>query len=75
MMTRLVEALGDLGLEGEVTHAGHWLRLEGRRFPVYVVEVAWNGGYYTWCDGPGERAVEYYRDPTDAIEAGMRRAA
>ena len=74
-MTRLSEALQALDLQGEVTLSGRWLKLEGARFPVYVVEAAWNGGYYTWCDDPRERAVEFYRDPGEAIRAGLRRAA
>ena len=74
-MTRLVEAVRALGLEGEITLAGRWLRLQGERHAVYVAEAPWNGGFYTWCDHPDERAVELYCDPTEAIHAGLRRAA
>ena len=74
-MTRLLEALEALGLEGEVIHSGRWLKLPGERCPVYVVEAAWGAGYYTWCGAPEERSVEFYPDPTEAIRAGLRRAA
>lgn len=42
---------------------------------VYVAESAWGTGYYTWCEDPEERAVEFYLDPTEAIQAGLDRAA
>ncbi len=41
---------------------------------MYVAEEAWGAGYYTWCDDPAERAVEFYLDPTEAIQAGLQRA-
>ena len=53
---------------------GRWAELRGERCPVYVVEVALGDGYFTWCGDPRERAVEFYRSPADAIEAGLRRA-
>jgi hypothetical protein len=74
-MTRLIEALQALGLEGEVTLSGRWLKLQGGRCSVYVAEVAWEAGYYTWCDDREEQAVEHYLDPTEAIQAGLKRAA
>jgi len=64
-----------LGLEGEVSLSGRWLELRGERFTVYVAEAAWGGGYYTWCDGPDRRTVEFYLDPAEAIRNGLRRAA
>ncbi|CAA9398448.1 MAG: hypothetical protein AVDCRST_MAG01-01-893 [uncultured Rubrobacteraceae bacterium] len=70
----LAEAVAALGLEGEVSLSGRWLKLQGARFPVYVVESAWGAGYYTWCDGPGQRAVEFYPEPLEAIRTGLRRA-
>jgi hypothetical protein len=73
-MTRLLDALRTLGLEGEVALAGRWVKLRGERRTVYVAEAAWGSGYYTWCDDPEERAIELYRNPTEAIEAGLRRA-
>jgi hypothetical protein len=42
---------------------------------VYVAEAAWEAGYYTWCDGREEQVVEHYLDPTEAIQAGLKRAA
>ena len=74
-MTRLTEALQTLGLEGEINLSGRWVRIQGGRFPVYVAEADWNGGYYSWCDDREERAVEFYLDPTEAIRAGLQRAA
>lgn len=74
-MTRLTEALRALGLDGEISLSGRWLKLRGERCSVYVAEVAWAAGYYTWCDDRGARAVEHYLDPTEAIRAGLKRAA
>ncbi len=74
-MTRLLEALRALGLEGEVGLSGRWVKVRGDRCSVYVYEAAWDGGYYTWCDDPGDRTVEFYRDATEAIQAGLGRAA
>ncbi len=74
-MTRLVDALHALGLDGEVTLSGRWVKLDGEHCPVYVVEAAWGAGYFTWCDDPQARTVEFYRDPVEAIQAGLRRAA
>lgn len=54
-MTRLIEALQALGLEGEVTLSGRWLKLQGGRCSVYVAEA----GYYTWCDDREEQVVEH----------------
>lgn len=74
-MTRLVEALQTLGLDGDITQAGHWVTLRGEGCLVYVVEADWGRGYYTWCDTPDQRVVEQYDDPSAAIQAGLRRAA
>ncbi len=73
-MTRLTDALHGLGLEGEESLGGRWVKLRGERCAVYVIEAAWGMGYYTWCDDPHARAVEFYRDPVAAIQAGLRRA-
>ncbi len=73
-MTRLIDALRALGLDGELTMADHWVTLRGERCLVYVAEAARGGGYYTWCDEPGERTIEHYPDPIEAIRAGLRRA-
>jgi len=73
-MTRLVEALRALGLPGEVALSGRWLTLDGARCRVYVAEAPRGHGFFTWCDDPAERAVEYHPDPTAAILAGLRRA-
>lgn len=72
-MTRLEDALRALGLTGEVAHEGRWINVQGQRCTVYVAESR-GRGYYTWCDHPEARAVQSYRDPAEAIEAGLRRA-
>src|SRR5947209_1820112 len=74
-MTRLVDTVKQLGLDGEISLLGRWVRLQAERCPVYVIEVSGGCGYYTWCDAPGERTVEPYLDPAEAIRAGLRRAA
>ncbi len=73
-MTRLEEALQTLSLEGEVALSGRWVKIQGERCMVYVVEAAWGSGFYTWCDDPRERAAELYLDPVEALRAGLRRA-
>jgi hypothetical protein len=73
-MSRLEEVLGTLGLTAETSLDGRWIKLRGARCAVYVVEAAWGTGYYTWCDDPCDRTVEFYRDPHVAIRAGLRRA-
>lgn len=72
---RLVDALRGLGLEGDVQQQGRWITLQGERCHVYVIEADWGTGYATWCDAPGQRTVEWYDDPAQAIVAGLRRAA
>jgi hypothetical protein len=74
-MTRLVDTVKQMGLDGEISLLGRWVRLQAERCPVYVLEVAGGCGYYTWCDAPGERTTEPYLDPAEAIRAGLRRAA
>ena len=74
-MTQLVEALQQLGLEGEISLSGRWVKLEGELCQVYVVEAVSGTRFYTWCDDPEERAVELYHEPEDAIKAGLRRAS
>ena len=73
-MTQLVEALDALHLEGELSHADRWVRVQGQRCWVYVA-AAKGGGYFTWCDDLQERAIVFYRDPIEAIQVGLRRAA
>ncbi len=72
-MTQLVEALDALHLEGELSLAGRWVKLQGERCWVYVV-AAKGGGYFTWCDDAEERGIVFYRDPREAIQAGLQRA-
>jgi hypothetical protein len=74
-MTRLTDTLQSLGLKGEVALAGRWVTIQGKHTLVFVVEAAWGNEYYTWCADARARAVEFYRDPAEAIRAGLRRAA
>ncbi len=74
-MSALVEALQRLGLQGEVSRSGRWIKLQGERSQVYVVAAVWGTRYFSWCADPNERVVEVYSDPTEAIEAGLKRAA
>ena len=73
-MTQLVEALDALHLEGELSHADRWVKLQGQRCWVYVAVVK-GVGYVIWFDDAQERVIAFYRNPIDAIQAGMRRAA
>lgn len=73
-MTRLVTAVRALGLEGDISLSGRWVKLHGERCLVHVIEATWNGGYYTWCDDPKERAIQHYLDPIEALQAGLLRA-
>lgn len=72
---RLVDALKELRLDAEMAMEGRWVQIQGERCSVYVVEMARRRGFFTWCDDPDERAVEYHSDPFDAIHSGLRRAA
>lgn len=74
IVTSLVDALRYLDIDAEVLMNGKWARLDGEHFAVYVVEMSHYRGFFTWCDDPAERSVEYYSDPLDAILSGLRRA-
>ena len=74
-MTHLVAALQALGLEGEVALAGHWVTFSGDRYIVCVAKPTCARGYYTWGQALDARVVEFYLDPVEAIQAGLRRAA
>ena len=74
-MTQLVEALQSLGLQGEIAPSGRWVKLQGDLCLVYVVQAVSGAAYYTWCEDPRERAVEFYQDPFAAIQAGLKRAS
>ena len=71
---RLIDALDHLGLDAEILMNGKWARIEGERCPIHVVEMSRHRGFFTWCDDPAERSVEYYESPLDAILSGLRRA-
>ncbi len=75
VMSRLFEALHALGLGGQVDSFGHWVKVRGESCPVYVFEASRRSGYYTWCDDPSERTIEFYQDASDAIRAGLRLSA
>jgi len=70
----LVDTLNQMGLDAEVAMDGKWVRIQGERCSVYVVELSRRQGFFTWCDAPDERTVEYHREPVDAITSGLRRA-
>ncbi|MEP7188848.1 MAG: hypothetical protein ABI901_06650 [Roseiflexaceae bacterium] len=74
-MARLIDALDALGLNGEITLSGRWIKIQGERCVIYLVENAWGTSYFSWCDAPCDRTVHVYHDPVEAIEASMRRAA
>ena len=74
-MTRLVDALRTLGLEGKIELNGRWVIFQGERSRVYVVEGRQGSSYLTWCEDPRARTVEWYADAVEAIQAGLRRAA
>jgi hypothetical protein len=73
-MTRLVDVIQELGLRGEVSPFGRWVRLRGEQGLVYVAQAAFGQGYYSWCDTPHEHVAEPYLDPVEAIQAGLQRA-
>lgn len=73
-MTELVDALLALGLPSEISLAGRWARLEGGHCAIFVVAAS-RGGYYTWCDDPAARSIQFHRTAHEAIQAGRDRAA
>lgn len=68
-------ALRALALDAEVALGGRWVKIQGESCAVFVVEISSREGYFVWCDAPAKRAVEVFPTPTDAIAAGLRRAA
>ncbi len=74
-MSRLVNALQSLELDATVELGGRWITLEGEGCRVYVVQGTADDGFYTWCDAPGVRSVEFFRDPVQAIVTGLQRGA
>lgn len=74
-MTRLVDAIQELGLDTETNLGGRWAKLHGERAAFYVAETAWEGDFLTWCDAPCSRVLESYPDPVQAIRSGLRRTA
>jgi hypothetical protein len=83
MMTRLVDAMQAMGLEGEAGSSGRWIRFPSGRGSACVVEVAWGMGYYAFHDDlstgtvrdePPADAAEIFLDPVSAIESCLPRA-
>ncbi|MDP9368623.1 MAG: hypothetical protein M3Q03_10175 [Chloroflexota bacterium] len=74
-MTRLVDAMRALGLDGEIDDEGRWIRLLGERGVVHVLTTPEDDAYYVWCDDPDEQVVAHHDDPGVAILEGLRRAA
>ena len=73
-MATLIEALRQLGIAAEAELSGRWVAIRGERATAYVVEAGWGTSFYVWCDIPADRSVERYRDPIEAVQAGVRRA-
>jgi len=71
----LVDTIDLLGLDADLAMEGRWVRIGGERCSVYVVELARGRGYFTWCDDPVERAVEFHEESLEANLSGLRRAA
>lgn len=70
----LVDVLNDLDIDADIDLEGRWVRIRGANCAVYIAELPWDRGLYMWCDHPAERAVQFYRDPYDAIRSGLKRA-
>lgn len=73
-MSQLRTALHELGIVAEIELGGRWVRLQGDRGAVYVIEGVWGGDFFTWCDIPEERSIERHPTAVAAILAGLRRA-
>jgi len=74
-MTPLVQALLALNLYAEIDLCGRWVKLQGAQCAVYVAVAAWSDGYVTWSEEGEACVAERYRDPMEAIQVGLRRAA
>ncbi len=72
-MTPLIETAQQMGLSVDASIWGRWIRFPGDHSLVYVREAPFGQGYYVLCDAPMLRTAELYRDPREAIEAGLRR--
>ena len=73
-MTRLAEMIDSLKIHGKVELGGRWAQLNGEHCSVYIVEDSLGISYFVWCGPPGDRTVEHYRDPHEAIRAGLERS-
>ena len=73
-MAPLGTVLEKLGLEGEISPLGRWVRLQGEHGTVYVARAGFGTGYYSWCDSPQERNALPYLDAVEAIQAALQRA-
>jgi hypothetical protein len=74
-MSALVAALQLLGMTADVDLGGRWIAIRGECGTAYVIDAGWGDSFYVWSDIPEERAVERYRDPNEAIQAGLRRTS
>lgn len=82
-MTRLVEAMQKMGLDGEAGSSGRWIRFPSGGGRACVVEAAWGEGYHAFYDASGADAARdeppagagaLFLDPVSAIEACLPRA-
>lgn len=73
-MTDLVDVMRAMGLDGETSPSGRWIRLSGSRGPIYVMQAARGRGYVVWHESPPARRPEIYLDPEEAVRAALRLA-
>jgi hypothetical protein len=70
----LIGAMRELGLDGEASPFGRWIRIQGTNGPVYVSASAFGLGYYTWDDAGHRQRAGPFDDPCAAICMGLWRA-
>ena len=68
---RPVDALHHLELDAEILADGRWACLDGTCCCVNDMEMWRHHGFFTWCDDPHERSVEYHMNALDAILSGL----
>jgi hypothetical protein len=73
-LPELVVAMRELGLDGEASPFGRWIRIRDENGPIYVSRAAFGRGYYTWDDAGNRRRAGPYDDPLEAIRVGLWRA-
>jgi hypothetical protein len=74
-MSRLTVTAEKVGLHADTGAAGRWIRFAGAHGTAYILEAPWSADFAVWSNVPREQPTEYYRDPLEAIEAGLRQTA